>query len=73
MSAPLKPVNKLRPLMVSKAQAAEMCGMHVDSFRRHVEPHLKVVRVPGSSLRRIPVRELEKWIDAHAHQLPEGL
>ena len=48
-----------------------MLGMSVDSFRRHVEPDCRIVRV--GSMRLIPVRELESWIEDHAAQLPEGI
>lgn len=60
-----------RPLLVNRRQAAQLCGMSIDSFRRHVEPGCRIVRV--GTLRLIPVAELEAWIDSHASVLPEGL
>jgi hypothetical protein len=59
-----------RKLLVNRRDAARMLGMSVDSFRRHVEPDCRIVRV--GSMRLIPVRELEVWIENHAAQLPEG-
>lgn len=60
-----------RPFLVNRREAARLCGMSVDSFRRHVEPDCRIVRV--GSMRLIPVRELVQWIDARAAVLPEGL
>ena len=54
----------VRPLAVSKADAAKSLGMSVDSFERHVMPHLRVVRVGRLVL--IPVGELAKWVEANA-------
>src|SRR3989442_1115931 len=47
------------PLAYSKAQASEALGMSLDSFERHVQADLKVVR--RGRLVLVPVRELERW------------
>jgi hypothetical protein len=39
--------------------------MSLDSFERHVQPELKLVR-RGPKLRLVPVAELERWIRENA-------
>jgi len=60
-----------RPLLVNRREASQLCGMSIDSFRRHIEPDCRIIRV--GSMRLIPISELEKWIDDRAAVLPEGL
>jgi hypothetical protein len=43
--------------------------MSVDSFERHVQPELKIVRV--GRMRLIQVRELERWLENHAARVLE--
>jgi excisionase family DNA binding protein len=51
-------------LALTREQAAAALGISLNSFERHVEPHLKLVRV---GRRRIfPVRELERWLEQNA-------
>lgn len=38
--------------------------MSESSFKRHVQPELRIVR--RGSLRIIPVREIEKWLEGNA-------
>jgi hypothetical protein len=61
----------LPQLLLTREDAARACGMSVDSFKRHVEPDLRIVRV--SAMRRVPVAELEAWIEQRAARLPDGL
>lgn len=51
-------------LAVSKAEAAQALGVSVDFFEEHVMHELRVVR--RGRRRLIPVRELERWLDANA-------
>jgi hypothetical protein len=60
------PVRPLR-LALSRAAAAEALGMSLSSFERHVLPEIKVVR--RGSLRLVPVRELERWLEREAEGL----
>ena len=54
-------------LALSRAEAAESLGMSLDSFKRHVQPHLRLVRRNGSrGLRLVPVAELEQWLAGNA-------
>ncbi len=45
-------------------EAAEAVGMSESSFKRHVQPELRIVR--RGSLRIIPVPEIEKWLAGNA-------
>lgn len=45
-------------------EAAEAVGMSESSFKRHVQPELRIVR--RGSLRIIPVPEVERWLASNA-------
>lgn len=45
-------------------EAAKAVGMSESSFKRHVQPELRIVR--RGSLRIIPVPEIEKWLEDNA-------
>lgn len=49
---------------VTKQEAAAALGISVDSFERHVQPELRVIRC--GRMRLIPVRELERWAAENA-------
>lgn len=51
-------------LALTRAEAAEALAMSVDSFERHVQPHLSLVR--RGRLRLVAVAELERWLDENA-------
>ncbi len=59
---PLQPVPRL-PL--SRKQAAQALGVSVDTFERRVQPTIKLV--PCGQLLLVPMKELERWCDDHAH------
>jgi len=46
-------------VVLTRQEAAASLGVSLDSFARHVQPDLKVIR--RGSLRLIAVRELERW------------
>ena len=50
-------------------EAAASLGISLNHFERKVQPELKVV-ISGQ-LVLIPVAELERWVQRHAHQLME--
>jgi hypothetical protein len=54
----------VRPSAVTKTHAAAMLDMSVQSFRRHVLPDLKVVRIGELTL--VPTAELDCWLDENA-------
>jgi hypothetical protein len=58
-------------LAVTRAEAARALGMSVNSFERHVQPELRIVR--RGKLRLIPVREIERWLEINAESTVERL
>ncbi len=57
----LAPVPRLA---LTREEAAAALGMSLDSFERHVQPTLGMVRV--GRMRLVPVTELARWVDEHA-------
>lgn len=51
-------------LALSKPEAAIALGISINSFERHVQPELRVVR--RGKLRLFPVAELERWLRENA-------
>jgi predicted DNA-binding transcriptional regulator AlpA len=47
-------------VLVNQKEAAAMLGMGVNTFKRHVRPHLRRVEADGM---RFPVSEITKWVD----------
>ena len=54
----------------TKPEAAAALGMSVDSFERHVQPELRVVR--RGKLRIFSRRELERWLEENQQRTLEG-
>jgi hypothetical protein len=57
-------------LALNRSEAAEALGMSLDSFERHVQPELRLVR--RGKLRLVAVDELQRWLDRHAERVLEG-
>jgi excisionase family DNA binding protein len=53
-------------LALTREEAAAALGMSLDSFERHVQPGLRLLRL--GRLRLVPVRELERWAEDHAER-----
>jgi hypothetical protein len=51
-------------LALTRAEAAAALGMSINSFERHVQPELRLIR--RGKLRLFPIRELERWLDENA-------
>jgi hypothetical protein len=51
-------------LALSREEAAAALGMSLDSFERHVQPTLRLVRL--GRMRLVPVREIERWLEENA-------
>jgi hypothetical protein len=49
---------------LTRAEAAASLGISIDSFERHVQPELRIIR--RGRMRLIPVVELERWAAANA-------
>lgn len=59
-------VAAIPKLALSRAEAAEAIGMSLNSFERHVQPSLRMVRL--GRMRLVPVSELQRWLDEHAER-----
>lgn len=57
-------------LALDREEAAASLGMSLDSFERHVQPTLRLVRL--GRMRLVPVRELERWLAEHATGTLDG-
>ncbi len=53
-------------LALTREEAAASVGMSLDSFERHIQPSLRLVRL--GRMRLVPVREIERWLDEHAQR-----
>jgi hypothetical protein len=58
------PAQPVRRLALSKTEAAAALGVSVDFFDEHVAPELRIVR--RGRRRLVPLREIERWLDANA-------
>ena len=54
---------------LTRREAAASLGISINHFERKVQPELKVVL--SGQLILIPVAELERWVQRHAHQLTQ--
>jgi len=61
-SSTIKGLEQARTLRLAltKREAAAALGMSVDSFERHVQPELRVVR--RGRLRLFALTEIERWL-----------
>ena len=55
---------------LTRGEAAEALGISIDSFERHVQPELRLIR--RGRMRLVPVRELERWADRNASVTLDG-
>ena len=54
-------------LALTRAEAAAALGISLDSFERYVQPEIRMVR--RGSMRLVPVRELERWLEENAERI----
>lgn len=59
-------VITVRPIALSKPEAAAALSMSVDSFERYVQSDVRCVR--RGRLRLFPVAELERWANETAEK-----
>ncbi len=57
-------------LALKRREAAASLGMSLTSFETYVQPDLRVVR--RGSVRLVPVRELERWLDENGERVLDG-
>lgn len=65
--APRRPMQPVPRLLLTRKEAASCLGMSVDTFERRVQPVIKLV--PCGQLLLVPIRELERWCEEHAHYM----
>lgn len=53
-------------IALTRDEAAAALGMSLDSFERHVQPELRLIR--RGRLRLVPVTELQRWADGAAER-----
>jgi hypothetical protein len=53
-------------LALSREEAAQALGMSLNSFERHVQPTIRLVRL--GRMRLVPVSELERWLSENAER-----
>jgi excisionase family DNA binding protein len=64
-----QPTDSHTPLALNRAQAAAALGVSLNTFERHVQPQLRVVRV--GRLRLFHAKELERWLELNAARTVE--
>ena len=65
MSATVKPETPA--LALSVAQACQALGVSWKTWRAHIEPEVRLVRIGRKKL--VPVAELERWLADHAEAI----
>ena len=64
-----RPMATVPRYTLTRREAAASLGISINHFERKVQPELKVVL--SGQLVLIPVAELERWVQSHAHRLVE--
>jgi excisionase family DNA binding protein len=59
-------VGPIPRITLSREEAATALGMSLDSFERHVQSELRLIR--RGRLRLVPVSELERWAEQAAER-----
>jgi hypothetical protein len=62
MTATAKPATPALALDI--AQAAASLSVSWDTWKTHIEPNVRIVRIGRRKL--VPVTELQRWLDDHA-------
>ncbi len=68
MSQPLQLV--VEPIALPKPAAAAALGVSVDSFERHIQADVRVIR--RGSMRLFPVEDLKRWARENAELTLRG-
>jgi hypothetical protein len=70
-SSAVRRLKEPRRLALTKREAAAALGMSIDSFERHVQPELRVVR--RGRLRLFALFEIERWLRENGAKTIEPL
>jgi hypothetical protein len=60
-------LDRIPRLALTPAEGAAALGMGLTSFKKYVQPHVRVIR--RGKLRVIPVSELERWAEENAEKV----
>ena len=63
----LRRPRDLPRVALTRAEAAAALGVSLDSFERHVQAELRIIR--RGKLRLVPVAELERWAADNAEHV----
>lgn len=66
LSRTIAKTAELPRFLYTREEAAQVLGMSLSHFQRHVQPYLRCVY--SGSLRLYPPRELKRWIDGHVDE-----
>jgi hypothetical protein len=69
VSEPHPETGPIPRLALDRNEAAAALGMSLDSFERHVQPTVRMVRL--GRMRLVPISELERWLGDHAERTIE--
>jgi excisionase family DNA binding protein len=64
-----QPVAPVPRVSLTRHEAAQSLGVSLSFFAEHVQPQLRLVRV--GSVRLVPLRELERWLEREAQAVIE--
>lgn len=60
-------ISAIPRIALSRGEAARALGISLDSFERHVQSDLRLIR--RGRLRLVPVTELQRWADEQAEDV----
>ena len=66
-----RPVAAVPRLALTPTEAAAALGMGLTSFKKYVQPQLRIVR--RGKLRVIPVSEVERWAEENAERVLDAV
>jgi excisionase family DNA binding protein len=64
-----QPTAPVPRVALTRQEAAHSLGVSLSFFAEHIQPDLKLVRI--GSVRLVPLRELERWLEREAQAVVE--
>ena len=61
-----QPTAPIPRICLGREEAAASLGIGLDSFERHVQPHIRMIR--RGRLRLVPISELQRWAEQAAER-----
>lgn len=69
-SAAVQHIGSIPRLALTREEAAISLSLSLDSFERHVQPTVRMVRL--GRMRLVPIRELDRWLEENASRTLDG-